>query len=144
MPRADVSVDITSSTDQRGFDTFEMTARHVAPDRDYTIFLMQNANFPFGPVEYIGELHADHEGNGRVDLHLIVDEAFTLLSVDGHLQHVDMTQIGVWFADPKDDDFCLGANSPVTGFDGDGEAGALVFNSATPAPVPVQPGGRSS
>ena len=34
-----------------------------------------------------------------------------------------------WFADPKADDSCLGAASPVTGFDGDASAGVQMMNS---------------
>jgi hypothetical protein len=34
-------------------------------------------------------------------------------------------------ADEKDDDGCLGAGSPVTGFDGDGKAGVQLLNSGT-------------
>ena len=43
----------------------------------------------------------------------------------------------MWFADPKDDDFCLGPNSPVTPFDGDNEAGVQAFNSAKADPLPA-------
>ena len=42
----------------------------------------------------------------------------------------------MWFADPADDDFCLGKNSPVTPFDGDDEAGVQAFNSRNAAPLP--------
>ena len=41
----------------------------------------------------------------------------------------DLNSIGFWFADPKDDDGCLGAASPVTGFDGDASAGVQMMNS---------------
>ncbi len=50
---------------------------------------------------------------------------------------VDLNRVGVWFADPLDDDFCLGPNSPVTPFDGDNEAGVQAFNSANAEPLPA-------
>jgi hypothetical protein len=57
--------------------------------------------------------------------------------VDGHRVRVDLNQVGVWFADPAGDDFCLGENSPVTPFDGDNEAGVQAFNSANTDALPA-------
>jgi len=41
----------------------------------------------------------------------------------------------MWFADPMDDDFCLGPNSPETPFDGDNDAGVQAFISTNAAPL---------
>jgi len=138
MPDADVRVTIKPTTDKKGFDSFDITARHVAPNRDYTVFLLEQANFPFGAAEYIGDLSVNGQGNGHAEYHLIVQEAFASTVQNGQRVRTDLKQIGLWFADPKDDDFCLGPNGgPVTPFDGDGEAGALAFNSAPAAPAPA-------
>jgi hypothetical protein len=137
MPKADVQVKVKLTTEKRGFDIFDMTARHIAPNRSYTIFLMEKAGPPFGAVEYIGELNTNAEGNGHAEFHLIVQEAFVSTIVNGQRTRADLNQIGVWFADPKDDDFCLGPGGGATPFDGDGESGALVFNSANAAPLPL-------
>ena len=138
MPRADVDVNIKLSTEKKGFDTFDITARHVAPNRDYTVFLLEQAGPPFGAAEYIGEFSGDALGFAHAEYNLIVQEAFASTVVDGKRVRADLNQIGIWFADPKDDDFCLGPNGGlVTPFDGDGEAGALVFNSANAAPLPL-------
>jgi hypothetical protein len=67
---------------------------------------------------------------------LIVQEAFASTLVDGQRVRVDLNEVGAWFADPTGDDFCLGANSPVTPLDGDNEAGVQVFNSAQTTPLP--------
>jgi hypothetical protein len=64
-------------------------------------------------------------------------EAFASTLVNGHRVRVDLNRVSTWFADPKDDDFCLGANSPFTPFDGDNEAGVQAFNSATAAALPA-------
>jgi hypothetical protein len=136
MPRADVQVDVKLTTEKKGFDIFEITARHVAPNRDYTVFLTEQAGFPFGAAEYIGELSADAQGNGHAEYRLIVQEAFASTLVNGQRVRVDLNHVGLWFADPKDDDFCLGANSPVTPFDGDNEAGVLAFGSTDSLPQP--------
>ena len=70
-------------------------------------------------------------GNAHNNLKLIVQEAFASTLVNGIRTRVDLNRVGVWFADPAGDDFCLGANSPVTPFDGDNAAGVQAFNSAT-------------
>jgi hypothetical protein len=135
MPKADVKVTIKPTEEDKGFDIFDITARHVAPSREYTVFLLEEANFPFGAAEYIGDLKVNAQGNGHAEYRTIVNEAFASTIVDGKRTRVDLTQIGLWFADPKDDDFCLGPNGgPVTPFDGDNVAGGLAFNSAPPPP----------
>jgi hypothetical protein len=137
MPNADVDVDVRLTTDQLGFDIFHITARHIAPNRDYTVFLLEQAGSPFGAAEYIGDLSTNDEGNGHAEFHLIVQEAFSSTLVNGSRVRVDLNRVGMWFGDPKDDDFCLGPNSPVTPFDGDNEAGVQAFNSANADPLPA-------
>jgi hypothetical protein len=137
MPKADVDVNVRLTTDKVGFDTFDITARHIAPNRDYTVFLLEQAGSPFGAAEYIGDLSTNDEGNGHAEFHLIVQEAFSSTLVNGNRVRVDLNRVGMWFADPKDDDFCLGPNSPVTPFDGDNEAGVQAFNSANADPLPA-------
>jgi hypothetical protein len=137
MPRADVDVNIKLRTERIGFDIFDITARHIAPNRDYTVFLLEQAGAPFGAAEYIGDLRTDGNGNGDAEFHLIVQEAFASTLVNGQRVRVDLNRVGMWFADPRDDDFCLGPNSPVTPFDGDSEAGVQVFNSANADPLPA-------
>jgi len=137
MPNARVKITVRSTTEQVGFDTFRVRARHLAPNRDYTVFLLETAGQPFGAAEYIGDITTDRRGNAYNEFRLIVDEAFASTIVDGKRVRVDLNQVGMWFADPADDDFCLGPNSPVTPFDGDDEAGVQAFNSANTRPLPA-------
>ena len=137
MPNADVDVNVSLTTDKLGFDVFDITARHIAPNRDYTVFLLEQAGAPFGAAEYIGDLSTNDDGYGQAEFHLIVQEAFSSTLVNGSRVRVDLNRVGMWFADPKDDDFCLGPNSPVTPFDGDNEAGVQAFNSANADPLPA-------
>jgi hypothetical protein len=137
MPNARVKVTVRSTTDAIGFDILHVRARHLAPNRDFTVFLLETAGAPFGAAEYVGDITTDARGNADNDLHLIVDEAFSSTIVNGQRVRVDLNQVGMWFADPADDDFCLGANSPVTPFDGDNEAGVQAFNSANTQPLPA-------
>jgi hypothetical protein len=136
MPEADVDVRVKLTTDKKGFDTFDITARHIAPDRDYTVFLLQQAGAPFGAAEYIGDLSTDSLGNGHAQFNLIVQEAFSSTLVNGSRVRVDLNRVGMWFADPKDDEFCLPGSGP-TPFDGDNEAGVQAFNSANADPLPA-------
>jgi hypothetical protein len=137
MPNAKVKVKVSSTTDAVGFDSFTVRARHLPPNRDFTVFLLEAAGAPFGAAEYIGDITTDDSGRANNTFHLIVDEAFSSSLVGGQRVRVDLNQVGMWFADPADDDFCLGPNSPVTPFDGDNEAGVQAFNSANTQPLPA-------
>lgn len=138
MPDATLTVNVRLTTDRAGFDRFEIRAHNLPPDREFTVFLLEQAGAPFGAAEYIGDFSTNHNGDGQNSFNLIVQEAFSSTLVAGQRVRVDLNEVGVWFADPADDDFCLGnGGGPVTPFDGDGEAGAQVFNSANTAPLPA-------
>jgi hypothetical protein len=139
MPHARVKVTVRSTTEELGFDKFKVRARHLAPNRDYTVFLLETAGFPFGAAEYIGDITTNKHGNADNTFRLIVDEAFSSTIVNGQRTRVDLNQVGMWFADPADDDFCSAAPgvNGVTPFDGDDEAGVQAFNSANTQPLPA-------
>jgi hypothetical protein len=137
MPKAQVNVTLESSTDQIGFDRLRIHARRLPPNRDYTVFLLQTAGSPFGAAQYSGDITTDAAGRADNEFRLIVDEAFSSTIVGGKRVRVELNRMGMWFADPADDDFCLGPNSPVTPFDGDNEAGVQAFNSANAQPLPA-------
>ena len=138
MPYAQLNVTVQLTTDQRGFDRFDIRARNLPPDRDFTVFLLEKAESPFGAAEYIGDFTTDASGNAHNTFHLIVQEAFSSTIVGGNRVRVDLNRVGVWFADPADDDFCLGqGGGAVTPFDGDNEAGVQVFNSRNADPLPL-------
>ena len=139
MPRARVKVYDKSTTDTLGFDKFEIRARGLAPNRDYTVFLLETAGPPFGAAQYIGDITTNKRGNAENQFHLIVDEAFSSTLVNGQRERVELNQVGMWFADPADDDFCPATpnTDKVTPFDGDNEAGVQAFNSAKTQPLPA-------
>ncbi len=135
MPGANVKVAVTLTTDKTGSDVFRISGDHLPPNRAFTVFLLEQAASPFGAAEYIGDLSTDANGAGGNTFNLIVQEAFASTLVDGARQRVDLNRVGMWFADPKDDDFC--AQTPITPFDGDNEAGVQAFNSATAVALPA-------
>lgn len=136
LPHASARVTVGLTTDINGADSFNLVARALAPNRAYTIFLLHTAQSPFGAAEYIGDVFTDDHGNGQVRLRLIVEEAFASTLVNNERVLKELDQIGMWFADPADDDFCLGPDSPITPFDGDKEAGVQVLNSHGSRPLP--------
>lgn len=136
MPGADLDVSVALTTDQVGVDAFTVHARHLPPSRLYTVFLLETAGAPFGAAEYIGDFTTDATGRADNTYRLIVQEAFASTLVAGVRTRVDLNQVGVWFADPADDEFCL-PGSPPTPFDGDAQAGVQAFNSANAAPLPA-------
>src|SRR5262245_38931525 len=91
MPGAQLHVKVGLTTEKRGFDTFDITARNLPPDREFTIFLLQQAGSPFGAAEYIGDVSTDADGNGHTKLRLIVEEAFSSTLVNGSRQSVDLS-----------------------------------------------------
>ena len=136
MPGASLNVRVKLTTDQRGFDRFDIQGRNLPPNRSFTVFLLQQAGTPFGAAEYIGDFTTNARGKAHGTFDLIVKEAFSSTIANGSRVRVDLNRIGVWFADPMGDDFCLGADSPTTPFDGDNEAGVQAFNSANADPLP--------
>jgi hypothetical protein len=137
MPKARLKAEVRFTTDRVGFDKLEIQAKRLPPDRSFTVFLLEDAASPFGAAEYIGDFTTNGEGNAKNTFRLIVQEAFSSTLVGGQRVRVDLNRIGVWFADPADDDFCLGPNSPVTPFDGDNAAGVQAFNSRNADPLPA-------
>jgi hypothetical protein len=139
MPDASVKITDISAVDELGFDKLKVRARHLAPSRSYTVFLLETAGPPFGAAEYIGDITTNKRGNADNTFKAIVDEAFSSTIVNGQRVRVDLNQVGMWFADPADDDFCSAAPGidKVTPFDGDNEAGVQAFNSANTNPLPA-------
>ena len=129
FPHAHAHVKVALTTNAKGKDTFKILAEGLKPRTDFTVFLLEQAGAPFGAAEYIGDFTTNRHGRASNTYTLIVEEAFAFNNAT-HTR-TDLNSIGVWFADPKDDDGCLGAQSPVTGFDGDAEAGVQMLNSGT-------------
>jgi hypothetical protein len=142
IPHAKVTVEVDLQTDKTGRDTFQIDASGMPANTSFTVFLLETPVSPFGAAEYIGDFTTDKHGRAHETLKLIVQEAFSFTLVDGKRVRVDLNHVGVWFADPTGDDFCFGpGGGAVTPFDGDGEAGVQVLNTApflpnAPLPAP--------
>lgn len=138
MPKANVNVKVELKTDQIGFDDFHINATGLRANTAFTVFLLQQADAPFGAAEYIGDVFSDKFGNAGNTFHVIVAEAFSSNLLNGQRIRTELNQVGMWFADPTGDDFCLGKNKgAVTPFDGDNAAGVQAFNSLHTNPLPA-------
>jgi hypothetical protein len=138
MRKAGVNIHVKLTTDQVGFDHFEVTAGGLPPKTPFTVFLLQQADAPFGAAEYIGDITSNSQGRAEDEFKLIVQEGFSSVLVNGQRIRTDLNQVGMWFADPAGDDFCFGkGKGAVTPFDGDNEAGVQAFNSLNSTPLPA-------
>jgi hypothetical protein len=128
FPNASATVTILPREEERGVDTFLLNAEGLPPHTSFTVFLTELAQIPFGASEYLAEFTTNAKGKGSVRADAVIQEAFAF---DGTTRvRKELTQVVVWFADPKDDDVCFGpGGGPVTPFDGDGQAGATVLSS---------------
>lgn len=136
LPKVKVDVSVALETDVKGFDVVDVSVTGGPADTAFTVFLLEVPAAPFGAAEYIGDVFTDKHGKGRTELRVIAEEAFSSTLVGRERVRKELGHVGMWFAEPAGDDFCLGAGAgPVTPFDGDNEAGVQVFNS-----VPSLPG----
>ncbi len=133
---AEARVKVTVRLREGDTDIFRVNGTGLPPNTQFTTFLLETAGPPFGAAEYIGDFTSNNQGEANAEFKLIVGEAFSFTIVNGARVRADLNQVGVWFADPTGDDFCLGPASPVTPFDGDGQAGVQAFNSSQAAPLP--------
>jgi len=138
MPKVKVNVAVSLETDAKGFDVFTLDMVYAQPNTSFTIFLLEVPASPFGAAEYIGDANTDKNGKAHVELKLIVEEGFSSTLVGDTRVRKELNHVGMWFADQKDDDKCIGKSDVVTPFDGDNEAGVQAFNTAAlkKAPLP--------
>lgn len=128
FPHASAKVVVELTTDDIGKDKFTIYAKGLQPKTDFTLFLIEKAGPPFGAAEYFGDFTTDKYGRATNTFEFIVEESFNFNNETG-VRVDNLNSVGFWFADETADDKCLGVNSPVTGFDGDGKAGVQMMNS---------------
>lgn len=127
FPHARAKVTVALTADEVGSDRFSIKASGLQPRTPYTVFLLEKAGPGFGAAEYIGDFTTNRWGRAHNTYNLIVEEAFAFNNETQ--SRTDLNSVGFWFADPADDDDCLGTGSPETGFDGDASAGVQMMNS---------------
>ena len=99
----------------------------LTPNTEFTTFVTQHNSRPFGFSWYQGDIETNGKGNGVADYTGIFSSETFLLTDDN--QPVTMGHLGIWFADAADA-ARAGCSSIVTPFDGDHQAGILVFSTS--------------
>jgi hypothetical protein len=128
LPNATARVTVFPREEITGVDTLDLKASGLPANVSFTVFLTESPNFPFGATQYIGEFTTNAEGRGSLRVDSVINEAFAFDGATGVRK--DLDHVVIWFADPKDDDFCFAPGTgPVTAFDGDGEAGFAVLST---------------
>jgi hypothetical protein len=130
LPHASAAVAILPKEDSRGVDTLDLKAEGLPPHTTFAVFLTELPESPFGAAQYIGDFTTNAAGRGSVRVDAVIEEAFSTTVVNGARVRKELNHVVLWFADPSADDFCFApAVGPVTGFDGDGQAGGTVLSS---------------
>lgn len=116
----------------------------LPPSTDFTTFVVQVPNKPFGLAWYQGDITTDKFGRGVGDFTGIFSvETFIVapgvapapkIFPDNATSNpatapVELYHLGMWFADPKQAQ-AAGCGNAVTPFDGDHEAGIQVLNTS--------------
>ena len=138
---ASASVQIRSTAE--GNQIMDVTLKHAAKNTEYTLFVIQQPNDPFGISWYQGDIDTDNKGNGKGRfIGIFNDEVFAIAPGSVNAPQVDNQDaeknpkfkpvhtfhVGLWFADPKEAKQA-GCSGKVTPFDGDHEAGIQALST---------------
>ena len=141
LKKASASVQIRSTP--VGNQIMDVTLKHAAKNTEYTLFVIQRPNDPFGISWYQGDISTDNKGNGSERfIGIFNDEVFAIAPGSVKAPQVDnfdaeknpkfkpvhTFHLGLWFADPKDAKQA-GCSGKVTPFDGDHEAGIQALST---------------
>ena len=117
----------------------------LPPATEFTVFLLQVPNKPFGLVWYQGDVLTDKYGRGVGDFSGIFSKETFIngpgvasaplifpdnASANPETAPIQIYHMGMWFADPQSATKA-GCPSTVTPFDGDHEAAIQVLNTST-------------
>jgi hypothetical protein len=141
LKKVSASVQIRSTPE--GNQIMDVTLKHAAKNTEYTLFVIQQPNDPFGISWYQGDISTDNKGNGKGRfIGIFNDEVFAIApgsvkapQVDNQdaeknpkFKPVHTFHLGLWFADPKEAKEA-GCSGKVTPFDGDHEAGIQALST---------------
>ena len=127
----------------QGNQNLYVTLNKAAKNTEFTLFVLQQPNFPFGVSWYQGDIATDNKGHGtghfvgifNSEVFAISPGAVKPPKVDKQDAKKGVTfapihtfHLGVWFADPKDA-AKAGCTNTVTPFDGDHVAGIQALST---------------
>ena len=134
------SITVFGTADELGTDKMRVEVEGLPRNTDFTVFLHELSEIPFGSSEYIADLKTNSSGRGSVTVRTVILEAFALKTAGNpptvRLEDVNLKFVAIWFADPKDSAPFLPAGFPTLAFDGDRSSGAVVLGTMEPLPNP--------
>ena len=128
----------------QGNQNLNITLNNAAKNTEFTVFLIQQPNSPFGVSWYQGDIVTDNKGHGmgtfkgifNYEVFAIAPGSVPVPQVDGQDQSpknpafdpVHTLHLGVWFASSAGANKA-GCSKTVTPFDGDHEAGIQALST---------------
>jgi hypothetical protein len=143
LKAASANVKVTEAG--QGNQNLNVTLNNAAKNTEFTVFLIQQPNFPFGVSWYQGDIVTDNKGHGMATFKGIFNDEVFAISPDAvtppKVDKQDATKgvkfapihtfhLGVWFADPTDAGKA-GCTNATTPFDGDHVAGIQALSTRT-------------
>jgi len=130
----------------QGNQNLYVTLNKAAPNTEFTVFVIQKANSPFGVSWYQGDIATDNKGHGTGHFIGIFNSEVFAISLGAvkppkvdkqdakkgvKFAPIHTFHLGVWFADPKEGKAagCSPKGLTVTPFDGDHEAGIQALST---------------
>ena len=130
------SIKLVASEEDIGVDKLKVTVEGLPPNTDFTVFLHELSDIPFGSSQYLAEMHTNKAGRASIIINTVIVDAFALKTAGNpptqRREDVDLNFIAIWFADSKDDDAFT--NFPALAFDGDRDSGVVVLGTLDPLP----------
>jgi hypothetical protein len=102
---------VRGDRDSSASDTVTVDVQHMPPNITFTIFLIEQANKPFGNVEYVADLTTRGDGSGETVFHIITFVAFAMDARnpgsskevrEGLGPGVQLEHMGMWFSQLQD------------------------------------------
>jgi len=149
FPNATALVTIVrGDRDSSASDTVTLDVQKMPPNITFTIFLIQQANKPFGNVEYVADLTTRGDGSGETVFHIITFVAFAMDARnpgsspevrEGLGPGTQLEHMGMWFSQLQDAEQVLNDDTlKGTIFDGGNPplyAGPQAMTDVQTAPV---------
>jgi hypothetical protein len=149
FPNATALVTIVrGDRDNSASDTVTVDVQHMPPNITFTIFLIEQANKPFGNVEYVADLTTRGDGSGETVFHIITFVAFAMDARnpgsskevrEGLGPGIQLEHMGMWFSQLQDAEQVLNDDTlKGTIFDGGNpplHAGPQAMTDGQTAPV---------
>jgi hypothetical protein len=139
-----VSANVKVTDAGQGNQNLYVTLNKAAPNTEFTVFVIQVPDSPFGVSWYQGDIATDNQGNGKHNfVGIFNDEVFAISpgAAQPAMPHgkkdaskgvtfapIHTYHLGVWFADPKQA-AKAGCTNTVTPFDGDHVAGIQALST---------------